>query len=299
MSSRRAKWAVNLPNGTPLIVNGAIVEVDDATGTVTLDQRSQEIIDEILEQDPQSTDSIVVPGIDLAHEVYNLIQAKHEAGIPVNGRLPPKNRETSSGYESHENAESRHGISPSVQETIDRTLRLIFSQSHRYLLKLGQSVNTPSVTELRNSPIGKDLARLASIAAGHDHADREETFRMVNSVLELLFWPAGEDEYQAPRAFWEEPLGKLLSQAKLRSVDASELMSVGNAAQILGVTRPTIYRWMDDHTLNYVRDDLSGRTFVLRGDVETLRENISREGGSQPNGVQDSRLASIDYAEKQ
>ena len=43
------------------------------------------------------------------------------------------------------------------------------------------------------------------------------------------------------------------------------------AAQQLGVTRPTIYRWMDDRTLNYVRDDMSGRTFVVRRDIDNLK----------------------------
>jgi excisionase family DNA binding protein len=54
-------------------------------------------------------------------------------------------------------------------------------------------------------------------------------------------------------------------------VDASELMSIGNAAQQLGVTRPTIYRLIDDQTLNSLWDEISGRTFVLRGEVEQLR----------------------------
>jgi ABC-type ATPase with predicted acetyltransferase domain len=37
------------------------------------------------------------------------------------------------------------------------------------------------------------------------------------------------------------------------------------------VTRPTIYRWMDERTLNYVVDDMTGRTFVVRRDIENLR----------------------------
>lgn len=293
MSSRRAKWAVNLPNGTPLIINGAVMDVDDATGAVALDQRSQEIIDEVLEQDPRPTESFLVSGIDLAHEVYNLIQAKHEAGIPVKARLPAKNRESSSGNESHDNAEPDHGISPSVQETIDRTLRLIFSQSYRYLLKLGQPANTLSVTELRSSPVGKNLAHLAAVAAGQEYADQEDIFRMVNSILELLFWPAGEDQCHVPRSFWEEPLGLILAQAKLRTVDPNELMSIGNAAQRLGVTRPTIYRWMEDGTLDVVHDVVSGRAFVLRQEIERLLESMSPEmrGGQQPGAVPGSHVA--------
>jgi len=160
-----------------------------------------------------------------------------------------------------------------VQETIDSTLRLVYSQLHRYSVKLfGKGPDVISVEDLREGPLGKDLFHLARISRGEIQANQEEVFRAVNSVLELLFWPAGEDDYQVPRSFWEEPLGKMLSQAKLRAVDPSELMSIGNAAQVLGVTRPTVYRWMDDRTLNYVRDEMSGRTFVFRQDVDTKRD---------------------------
>ena len=38
------------------------------------------------------------------------------------------------------------------------------------------------------------------------------------------------------------------------------------------MTRPTIYRWMDEKQLNYVRDDMSGRTFVVRRDIERRKE---------------------------
>ncbi len=176
------------------------------------------------------------------------------------------------------------------QETIDKNLRLVYSQMHRYHLKLfGKAPDAVSVEGLREGPLGQDLYHLGRLARGEEQANQDEVFRAVNSVLELLFWPAGEDQYQVPRSFWEEPLGKMLSQAKLRAVDASELMSIGNAAQQLGVTRPTIYRWMDDHTLNYVRDEMSGRTFVFRHDVDQLREEATRLTHDQilPRGVDD------------
>jgi len=176
------------------------------------------------------------------------------------------------------------GEASPYQDTIDKNLRLIYSQMHRYHVKLfGRAPDAVSVEGLREGPLGQDLRRLAKLARGEEQANQDEVFRAVNSVLELLFWPAGEDQYQVPRSFWEEPLGKMLSQAKLRAVDPSELMSIGNAAQKLGVTRPTIYRWMDDRELNYVRDEMSGRTFVFRHDVEQkkLRDEEEQMGRDQ------------------
>ena len=168
------------------------------------------------------------------------------------------------------------------QDTIDKTLRLVYSQMHRYHVKLfGKAPDAVSVEGLREGPLGQDLYHLSRLARGEEQANQDEVFRAVNSVLELLFWPAGEDNYQVPRSFWEESLGKMLSQAKLRAVDPSELMSIGNAAQKLGVTRPTIYRWMDDRVLNYVRDEMSGRTFVFRYDVDHLKDEADQMAHDQ------------------
>jgi excisionase family DNA binding protein len=183
------------------------------------------------------------------------------------------------------------GESSPFQDTIDKTVRLVYSQMHRYHVKLfGKAPDAVSVEGLREGPLGRDLYRLGRLARGEEQANQDDVFRAVNSVLELLFWPAGEDQYQVPRSFWEEPLGKMLSQAKLRAVDPSELMSIGNAAQNLGVTRPTIYRWMDDHTLNYVRDEMSGRTFVFRHDVDQMKEEAERMDRDQvlPRGGDDA-----------
>ena len=94
----------------------------------------------------------------------------------------------------------------------------------------------------------------------------------IDSVLQILFWPVAADDYTVPRTFWDTELGRMLALAKYRAYDPTELVSIGSAAQQLGVTRPTIYRWMDDRTLNYVRDDMSGRTFVVRRDIDNLKK---------------------------
>jgi excisionase family DNA binding protein len=70
----------------------------------------------------------------------------------------------------------------------------------------------------------------------------------------------------------------MLALAKYRAFEPTELVSIGHAAQQLGVTRPTIYRWMDDRTLNYVRDDMSGRTFVVRRDIDMLKQVAAELG---------------------
>ncbi|MEA2511694.1 MAG: hypothetical protein QOJ59_1181 [Thermomicrobiales bacterium] len=110
------------------------------------------------------------------------------------------------------------------------------------------------------------------VAEGQVREPEERVLAAIDAVLQLLFWPPGADDYAVPRTFWETDLGSLLSRAKYRAFAASDLVCIGKAAQQLGVSRPTVYRWMDDGSLDYVRDVLTGRTFVLRRGVDQRRQ---------------------------
>lgn len=161
------------------------------------------------------------------------------------------------------------------QGVIDEALQLVYSQHYRIISRLyPQAMARIGLEQLRHGPLGEDLSRLGQIAAGSLRAGRDEVLGAIDSVLQLLFWPVGSETYTVPRSFWEQPLGKMLSLAKLRSFEPSDLVSIGQAAAHLKVTRPTIYRWMDDKALDYVRDDMSGRTFVVRQDVEAMKADM-------------------------
>jgi len=158
---------------------------------------------------------------------------------------------------------------------VDEGLQLVYSQHHRIISRLyPPAVSFITTEQLRSGPLGEDLTRLAQIAAGGMRASQDEVFDAADAVVQLLFWPVGSETFTVPRSFWQQPLGKMLSLAKLRSCEPSDLMSVGQAAEILNVTRPTIYRWMDDKSLDYVRDDMSGRTYILRRDVEAMKVDM-------------------------
>ena len=160
---------------------------------------------------------------------------------------------------------------------IDQTLRLIHSQLHRYHRHLtGAAPDAVSVEQLRSGPLGQDLQRLARIARGEERVPEEQVFQSVRAILDLLLWPAGADTYEVQHPFWTEPLGKMLSQAKWRSVDRDELMSIGAAADTLGVARPTIYRWMYAGTVESVRDDTSDRFYVMRRDIDHIQTEDTR-----------------------
>jgi excisionase family DNA binding protein len=157
------------------------------------------------------------------------------------------------------------------QETIDEALRIVYSHHHRLVTRLFPDAERPlNMDALRAGPLGRDLRILAQLARGEVREAKEIVLERIDSVLQLLFWPPMAEDYSVPRAFWESPLGRMMSMAKYRAYEPSELVSIGAAAQRLGVTRPTIYRWMDERHLGYVRDEMSGRTFVVQRDVDSL-----------------------------
>lgn len=171
---------------------------------------------------------------------------------------------------------------PNYQAVIDDALQLVYSQHHRLIGQLHpESFRELTLDDLRAGPLGRDLQRLAALARRDTDEPKDSVLQAIDAVLQILFWPVASEDYTVPRSFWDTELGRMLALAKYHAYDRTELVSIGSAAQQLGVTRPTIYRWMDDRTLNYVRDDMTGRTFVVRRDIENLKQiaaEISAEG---------------------
>jgi excisionase family DNA binding protein len=167
------------------------------------------------------------------------------------------------------------------QDVIDQALQLVYSHHHRLIHQLYPSAFTPlTLEQLRSGTLGQDLTRLALLARGQIRESKEHVLTAIESIVQMVFLPAAADDYSVPRSVWVTDLGRMLALAKFKAFEPNELVSIGNAAQQLSVTRPTIYRWMDDRTLNYVRYDMSGRTFVVRRDIENLK-NVAREFEAQ------------------
>jgi excisionase family DNA binding protein len=162
--------------------------------------------------------------------------------------------------------------SPDYQAVIDQALDLVYSHHHRLVNQLAPATFVDlKIEDLRTGPLGRDLHKLADLARGQTREPKEQVLRAIESVLQLLFWPAAADEYTVPRAFWDTELGRMMALAKFRAYEPHELVSIGVAAEKLDVTRPTIYRWMDDRRLGYVKDENSGRTFIVRRDVDNFQ----------------------------
>lgn len=177
--------------------------------------------------------------------------------------------------------EPTDAIPVEYQAIVDDALRLVYDRYHQLLSRLYPTTKMPfSLEQLREGPLGHDLARLALIASGAERAERQVVLGAIARVLQLLYWPASPESSAVPRSFWDQPLGQMLSLAKLRVFETAHLMSVGEAATLLGVTRVTVHRWMDDNTLDWVRDGLRGRTFVVRESVEALKADLEGPSGT-------------------
>ena len=80
-------------------------------------------------------------------------------------------------------------VTDEYQGVVDEALQLVYSQHYRIISRLYPSAMTRvSLEQLREGPLGEDLARLAQIAGGALRAGREEVLGAIDSVLQLLFF---------------------------------------------------------------------------------------------------------------
>jgi hypothetical protein len=189
MTKRRLQWGVTTPKGKPLLIDGVIAIVDDETGAVSLDQRAQEVVAEVLRNDPIPSRSYLVPGIDLAHEVHRLIQDKHEAGIGVHDPLPSKKRADAEAAPASTARTARYN------GVIDAVLASVYSEMQRLSAHLtGKTHETIEVADLRHGRLGKALSHLAEIATGDRQASLEEYFDLVDYIERFLSTTLSEED---------------------------------------------------------------------------------------------------------
>lgn len=228
--------------------------------------------------------TVIVSEADRRKRLVNLSEVEALAHASARHRRPDPppspEREIVSPKESEDDAESGlawHSIPSDWQEVIDNILQLIYSYDHRVVSMIyPDAFRSLSLDQLRRGPCGRHLLHLARLADGQIQEPAGRVEKTVDSVLQLLFWPAAADDYVVPREFWDTDIGRMLSRAKYQAYKPEELLSIGQAADRLSVVRPTVYRWMDEGTLRYVRDDETGRTYIVRRDFDQLMRLANR-----------------------
>src|SRR5215203_3501791 len=149
---------------------------------------------------------------------------------------------------------------PDYQAAIDDALQLVYSQHHRLISQLHpESFRELTLGDLQRGPLGRDLQRLGALARGEVREPKDLVLSAIDAVLQVLFWPAAAEDYTVPRSFWDTDLGRMLALAKYRAYDPTELVSIGSAAQQLGVTRPTCQRRVRSPFSRFLTGSRSGR----------------------------------------
>jgi len=153
-------------------------------------------------------------------------------------------------------------------EVLDQALRLV-ADHHRALgLSIGRRVFSPSIAELRQSPLGRDLRLLVAASCGD--ALPEAATAAAERVRETLLRPLVADTYAVPVWFWGSELGRIVARAERMAAGEAAFVTLPQAEAWLGVPAADLKTWMEDGALPWVPDE-AGRPLLRRGAVERLR----------------------------
>jgi hypothetical protein len=179
-------------------------------------------------------------------------------------------------------------------EVIDTVLRLVADHHRQVGAAIGRRSFSPTLAELRQSPLGQDLRLLA--VAGHDGGGEEQVREMASRVTDLLLRPLAAEGMVIPTWFWSTAIGRLVARAARASYGPEGLMSITEAADRLGVAPALIVGWTVDGAIAAIPEE-NGRLMVPREAIEKRRQIASELVGlpideGEDVLVREQRLAS-------
>jgi hypothetical protein len=158
-------------------------------------------------------------------------------------------------------------------EVIDTVLRLVADHHRAVGAAIGKRSFSPSLAELRQSPLGQDLRLLA--AAGYGDVSRDHVRETAARVSDLLLRPLAAEQMVIPRWFWSTAIGRIVARAARITYGNDGLMTVDDAADRLGIAPELVMGWTTDGAIASIPDD-TGRPLVPRDAIER-RRLIARE----------------------
>jgi hypothetical protein len=158
-------------------------------------------------------------------------------------------------------------------EVIDTVLRLVADHHRAVGAAIGKRSFSPSLAELRQSPLGQDLRLLA--AAGYGDVSRDHVRETAGRVTDLLLRPLAAEGMVIPSWFWTTAIGRIVARAARATYGDGELMSVLDAADRLGIAPEIVVGWTGDGAIVSIPDE-AGRPLVPRDAIER-RRTIARD----------------------
>jgi hypothetical protein len=178
---------------------------------------------------------------------------------------------------------------------IDTVLRLVADHHRAVGAAIGRRSFSPTLAELRQSPLGQDL-RLLAVAGYGDAMSQVQVRETASRVTDLLLRPLAAEGMVVPAWFWSTAIGRIVARAASASYGDAGLMSITDAADLLDIAPALVIGWTIDGAITAIPDE-NGRLMVPRETIEK-RRLIGRElAGLQIDGgedvlVREQRLAS-------
>ena len=154
------------------------------------------------------------------------------------------------------------------EEIVDQVLRLVANQHQTMGAAIGRRAFSPTIAELRQTPLGRDLRLLA--CAAQEDGTPDAIHSAATRVKDLLLRPLAADTYETPAWFWESGLGQLLARAERLAYGRGGLLSVTEAARQLSVAPGKIQEWVASGLLPAL-PDAKGRPQIARQVIEHRR----------------------------
>jgi hypothetical protein len=180
------------------------------------------------------------------------------------------------------------------EDVIDAVLRLVADHHRAVGAAIGRRSFSPTLAELRQSPLGQDLRSLA--AAGFGEINRNDIRETAARVTDLLLRPLAGEALVIPVWFWSTAIGRVVARAMRATFDDGGLMPAVEAADRLGVEPAIVMSWIADGAISAVPDE-TGRLLVPRDAIEQRRVVARDLSGWQIESgedvlVREQRLAS-------
>ncbi len=181
------------------------------------------------------------------------------------------------------------------EEIIDSVLRLVADHHRTVGAAIGRRSFSPTLAELRQSPLGQDL-RFLTLAGQHD--DETQVREVASRVTDLLLRPLAAEGMVIPAWFWSTAIGGIVARAARASYGPGGLIELTEAAQRLGVSPAIVSGWTTDGAIAALPDE-QGRMLVPSDAIERRRlvalaldSTLVAAGRGEDVLVHEERLAS-------
>jgi hypothetical protein len=181
------------------------------------------------------------------------------------------------------------------EDVIDSVLRLVADHHRTVGAAIGRRSFSPTLAELRQSPLGQDLRYLT---LADQHSDETQVREVASRVTDLLLRPLAADGMVIPAWFWSTAIGRVVARAARASYGPGGLIDLTEAAQRLGVSPAIVSGWTVDGAIAALPDE-QGRMLVPSDAIERRRlvalaldSTLATAGRGEDVLVHEERLAS-------